>query len=185
MNVITPMQMPGARSLPAELMIPRQYRRVDWGQQRLLAGGPNRMQSQGGVRGLMGITGVGDSCLDSATPGMEYLCNTTVYDPNTGGGYTPDPGINWNAINNAIAVSSTSIAKILAASNPGTYYKDQNGVVYSQPTGSTAVLPVGGSYGASGSVTAGGLNATFGGINMGMVAVIGVGLMLMMTMGRR
>jgi hypothetical protein len=114
---------------------------------------------------------------------MEYLCNTPVYDPTTGTSSTD--GINWNAINSAIAVSSTSIAKILAASNPGTYYKDQNGVIYSQPTGSTAVLPVGGSYGASGSVTAGGLNATFGGVNMTMVAVVGIGLMLMMTMGRR
>lgn len=199
MNVITPMLRPGARSLPAELMIPRQYRSVDWPMQRLLAGGPNRMQSYGGVRGIRGL---GDMCFDPSTD-QSYSCMPG--DPNYVGAELPpipvdistapittipstDP--NWAAITGAITAGSTSLAKILAASNPGTYYKDPSGnIIYSQPTGNTQNLP--GIYGsggfaggAQGTINTGFGSATFGGVSSGTLMVGAVLLFAFMMMGR-
>lgn len=189
MNVLTPTMAPGARSLPAELLIPRQYRKVDWGRQRLLQGGPNRMQSAGGVMGLQGIgdcpaseVGWDGNCPDGSVFMGGGGVNTGGVISSSGGG----SGIDWGALSNIITVSSTSLAKILAASNPGTYYKDPSGVIYSQPTGSTATLPVGGGYGTSGSVQTTYGSATFGGLNLNTLLIVGVlGFALVMVAGRR
>lgn len=191
MNVITPTLPPGARSLPAELMIPRQYRKVDWGMQRLLTGGPNRMQSNGGVRGLRGI---GD-CTDP-NPDTGQCPDGSVFTGGTGVAPTViqagDPGINWGALTSVITVGSTSLARILAASNPGTYYKDPQGnVIYSQPTGNTQNLPgvygnVGGGAGATGTFTTPIGSGTIAGISSNTLMMVAVvGLVAVMVMGRR
>lgn len=196
MNVMTKTLAPGARSLPAELMIPRQYRTVDWPMQRLLTGGADRMQSGGGVTG---IRGVGD-CAYSAdgvlcADGSSYSGELANFQP-ISGGYTPvvvqagDPSFNWGALSNIITASSTSMAKILAASNPGTYYKDPQGnVIYSQPPGQgnlPGIYGSGGGYGGQGTFTSPLGSGTFGGISSStimMVAVVGLAFMFMS--GRR
>ncbi len=195
MNVITPMLRPGARSLPAELMMSRQYRKVDWPTQRLLMGGANRMQSSGGVRGLMGL---GDCSFADANPDTYQCPDGSMYSGGGSGGGTPtvvaptDSSFNWNALSNVVLASSTSLAKILAAQNPGTYYKDPQGnVIYTQPTGNTQNLPgiygaSGGGYGAQGTINTSLGSATFGGISSStlmMVAVVGLAFM-MMSRGR-
>jgi hypothetical protein len=82
------------------------------------------------------------------------------------------------------------MAKIMAAQNPGTYYKDPQGnVIYSQPTGNTQNLP--GIYGNTGGGAQGSFvtpigSGSFGGINSStlmMVAVVGLAFM-MMSRGR-
>lgn len=197
MNVITPVLPPGARSLPAEFLIPRQYRKADWVTQRLLAGA-NRVQSGGGVRG---IAGVGDvMCPDGTSAPTLSDCVSSgnwgsTIDLTTGSSGTPvvisagDPNFNWAGLTSAIAVGSTSLAKILAATNPGTYYKDPQGnVIYSQPTGNTQNLP--GVYGNVGGGAVGSFvsplgTASFGGISSSTLMMGAVLLLAFMMMGRR
>lgn len=209
MNVITPSLRPGARSLPAELMIPHQYRGVDWGRQRMLAGGANRMQSRGGVRGLLGVgdcyngsVDAGGMCPDgsyytgaldsggASVPGLTPTETTLPVIAAPTPVVIPPTATNYGAITTAINASSTAMAKILAASNPGTYYKDPQGnVIYSQPTGNTQNLP--GVYGNTGGGSMGTFTTPLGsgtvsGFNTGtlmMVAVVGLAFM-MMSRGR-
>ena len=201
MNVVTPSLRPGARSLPAELMIPRQYRKVDWGTQRLLAGGVDRMQSAGGVRGLMGLGDcmIADQVMGICPDGSDYLGTMDSGGAATGTTTTTTPTVvpagstsfDWNAMAGMITVSSTSLAKILAAQNPGTYYKDPQGnVIYTQPTGNTQNLP--GIYGstggfgggAQGTINTGFGSATFGGVSSSTLMMGAVLLFAFMMMSR-
>lgn len=165
MNLITRQQAPGSKSLPAELRAAPWQGTPSFALERL-RNNLNRVQSRGGPvpSGLTRLTGIG-----------QYPCEMTgTCVPVDPGGPSSSPFIDWN---NIITVSSEAAARLLAASNPGTYYRDSNGVVYSQPLGSTQVLPVGGGYGASGSFTSPVGSGVFSGISgntLMMVAVVGI-----------
>lgn len=169
MNIGVKSQAMG-KSLPAELV----------------AGGRNglrRLLQNGEVVQQRGMRGIGDSCYDSATPGMEYLCDYS--DP--GVVVQPSGSFDWTGLANVITVASTNMAKILAASNPGTMYRDPQGnLIYSQPTGNTQNLPVGGG-GPVGTVNTPIGSASFAGISSNTIMMIGMmGLVAVVLMsGRR
>lgn len=193
-HIGTHSQAPGAKSIPAELRARQYHGTPDFALARLHEN-LEQSQSRGGVipwglQKRFGVSGLGDTCLDSATPGYEYLCSTpdVTIQPT-------DPNFDWAALAGVINVASTSMAKILAASNPGTYYKDPQGnVIYAQPTGQPN-LP--GVYGASGPYAGGGAqgsitspigSASFGGLSSStvmMIAVVGLLAVMVMSGGRR
>lgn len=163
------------KSLPAELVVGGYN-----GGRRLMRNGQVVQQGRG-----EGLRGIGDSCYDSATPGMEYLCDYA----NTGGVVVQgtDPGFDWTGLTNVITAASTNMAKILAASNPGTMYRDPQGnLIYSQPTGNTQNLPVGGG-GPVGTINTPLGNASFAGISSNTIMMVGMmGLLAVVLMsGRR
>jgi hypothetical protein len=93
------------------------------------------------------------------------------------------PGFDWSGLTNMINASSTDIAKILAASNPGTMYRDPQGnVIYSQPTGNTQNLPIGGG-GPVGTINTPFGSGSFSGISSNTILMVGVvGLLAIMLM---
>lgn len=170
-NVLTRMQAPG-KSLPAELVVGGAdgYRRVMRNAEVVQQRGRGRRDW--GYR----LAGVGDTCYDPED-GTSYECDAS-------GGSFPtttipagSPNFDWAGLSNVVLVASTSMAKILAASNPGVMYRDPQGnVIYSQPTGNTQNLPVGGG-GPSGTFTGPLGSGSFSGIStstMMMVAVVGL-----------
>jgi hypothetical protein len=156
----------------------------------------DRVQARGGVvppgllRHFPGVSGLGD-----------YGCVVGEVDPISGdtiancssGGWTDtggisvipenSPGFDWSGLTNMINASSTDIAKILAASNPGTMYRDPQGnVIYSQPTGNTQNLPIGGG-GPVGTINTPFGSGSFSGISSNTILMVGVvGLLAIMLM---
>lgn len=167
MNIGVRTQTPG-KSLPAELVV----------------GGRNgygRLLQNGEVVQQRGLRGIGESCYDSATPGEEYLCGQgdVIVQPTTS-------SFDWAGLANVVAAGSTSMAKILAASNPGTMYRDPQGnLIYSQPTGSTQNLPVGGG-GPVGTINTPLGSASFAGLSTNTILMVAmVGLVAVMFMSQR
>ena len=152
----------------------------------------------------MGVRGLGD-CLNAQVDAGGMCPDGTPY---TGmldmGGAAPattstptvvpagDTSFNWGAIAGMVTVSSTSLAKILAAQNPGTYYKDPQGnVIYTQPTGNTQNLPgiygstgFGAGTGAQGTINTSLGSATFGGVSSSTLMMGAVLLFAFMMMSR-
>jgi hypothetical protein len=156
----------------------------------------DRVQARGGVvppgllRHFPGVSGLGDyGCVEG---GIDPLTGDTI--AGCGGGGWVDtggisvipensPGFDWSGLTNMINASSTDIAKILAASNPGTMYRDPQGnVIYSQPTGNTQNLPIGGG-GPVGTINTPFGSGSFSGISSNTILMVGVvGLLAIMLM---
>lgn len=197
MKLNTYSQAPGKNSLPAEIQAAQTHGTPAFALSRLHRN-MDRMQAHGGVvpPGLQrhfgsGVSGLGDyGCvvggIDPLTGDTIADCASGTYGDTSGTTVVPagSPGFDWTGLTQVINAGSTDIAKILAASNPGTMYRDPQGnVIYSQPTGNTQNLPIGGGYGGQGTFTGPlGTSGSFSGISTNtilVVAVIGLAFMMM------
>ncbi len=181
-------QAPGAKSIPAELRAAPWQGTPDFALARLHENAA-QVQARGGVipPGLRrhGISGLGDTCYDAW--GSPYGCDANGIPTSNTPTVIPagDSNFDWGGLVNVINAGSTDIAKILAASNPGTMYRDPAGnVIYSQPTGNTQNLPVG-AGGPSGTINTPLGSGSFSGISSSTILLIAVAGMMFMMMGSR